>query len=87
MICQLKFLIDENVDKELVLRRAHKLSLAVLGLMSAGGEADGLAMSLQEYAYERLEAVKNKSHDDGWAKEYSAPIDEFIAYGERKWNS
>lgn len=55
--------------------------------MSAGGEADGLAMSLQEYAYERLEAVKNKSHDDGWAKEYSAPIDEFIAYGERKWNS
>ncbi|MDO4774101.1 MAG: hypothetical protein Q4A37_03190 [Candidatus Saccharibacteria bacterium] len=82
---QLKLLIDENTCDVAVLQRAHKLSLAVLSIMSHGNGADGLAMSLQEYAYERLEIARNSSHSEEWAKEYSAPIDEFISYGEQKW--
>lgn len=85
LLHQLKLLTDENINSLAILQRAHKLSLAILALISNSGEADGLAMSLQEYIYERLEIAKNKSHSDEWAREYGLPVDEFILYGKQRW--
>jgi hypothetical protein cdiviTM7_01970 len=42
-------------------------------------------MSLQEYTGTVLANAKRKKEDDGWAAEYARPIDQFIAYGEKKF--
>ena len=74
LIKAVKQLADENLDNIKILTRDN------------GEEgADGLGMSLQEYTGTILDNAKRKKEDDGWAAEYARPIDQFIAYGEKKF--
>lgn len=80
-----KALINENLGSEKMLQCAAKISIALLEIYAPDGNADTIAMDLQEYAHERQEIAKNPRHDDGWAKEFATSVDAFIAYGEKRW--
>ena len=91
LIKTVKQLADENLDNVKILTRANDIALAIFGMLCVrlrdNGEegADGLGMSLQEYTGTILDNAKRKKEDDGWAAEYARPIDQFIAYGEKKF--
>lgn len=88
LVREIKALIDDNLSNERVLWRSYRLAVAALSMYDVYANidgADGLMMNLQSYAYERWEIAKDKTHDDGWAKEYGTPLDEFIAYGEKRF--
>ena len=91
LIKTVKQLTDENLDNVKILTRANDIALAIFGMLCVrlryNGEegADGLGMSLQEYTGTVLANAKRKKEDDGWAAEYAKPIDQFIAYGEKKF--
>ena len=71
--------------------RANEIALAIFGMLCVrlrdNGEegADGLGMSLQEYTGTVLANAMKRVKDDGWAAEYARPIDQFIAYGEKRF--
>ena len=91
LVKTVKQLADENLDNIKVLTRANEIALAIFGMLCVrlrdkGEEgADGLGMSLQEYTGTILGNAKRKKEADGWAAEYARPIDQFIAYGEKKF--
>lgn len=91
LIKTVKQLADENLDNVKILTRANDIALAIFGMLCVrlrdNGEegADGLGMSLQEYIGTVLANAKRKKEDDGWVAEYARPIDQFIAYGEKKF--
>lgn len=91
LVKTVKQLADENLYNIKVLTRANEIALAIFGMLCVrlrdkGEEgADGLGMSLQEYTGTILGNAKRKKEDDGWAAEYARPIDQFIAYGEKKF--
>jgi hypothetical protein len=91
LIKTVKQLADENLDNIKILTLANDIALAIFGMLCVrlrdNGEegADGLGMSLQEYTGIVLANAKRKKEDDGWAAEYAKPIDQFIAYGEKKF--
>ena len=91
LVKTVKQLADENLDNIKVLTRANEIALAIFGMLCVrlrdkGEEgADGLGMSLQEYTGTILGNAKRKKEDDGWAAEYARPIDQFIAYGKKKF--
>lgn len=91
LIKTVKQLADENLDNVKILTRANDIALAIFGMLCVrlrdNGEegADGLGMSLQEYIGTVLANAKRKKEDDGWAAEYARPIDQFIAYREKKF--
>ena len=85
---EIKALTDENLNNLAVLRRAYQLSLIALDLSirhSDDNGADALVMDLHEYVGERLFIAEGKNDNDSWAKEFAKPIDQFIAYGEKKF--
>ena len=91
LIKAVKQLTDENLDNVKILTHTNEIALAIFGMLCVrlrdNGEegADGLGMSLQEYTGTVLANAKRKKEDDGWAAEYAKPIDQFIAYGEKKF--
>lgn len=91
LIKAVKQLTDENLDNIKVLTHANEMALAIFDILCTrlhdNGEegADGLGMSLQEYTGTILDNAKRKKEDDGWAAEYAKPINQFIAYGEKKF--
>lgn len=92
LIKAVKQLTDENFNNIGVLTHANEIALAIFGMLCVrlhdNGEegADGLGMSLQEYTGTILDNAKNGKADDGWAAEFAKPIDQFIKYGEKKFN-
>ena len=85
---EIKALTDENLNNLAVLRRAYQLSLIALDLSirhSDDNGADALFMDLHEYVGEHLFIAEGKNNNDSWAKEFAKPIDQFIAYGEKKF--
>jgi len=91
LIKTVKQLTDENLDNVKNNAREIDFGWGIFGMLCVrlrdNGEegADGLGMSLQEYTGTVLANAKRKKEDDGWAAEYARPIDQFIAYGEKKF--
>ena len=91
LIKTVKQLADENLDNVKILTRANDMALAIFGMLCVrlrdNGEegVDGLGMSLQEYTGTILDNAKRKRKDDGWAAEFAESIDQFIAYGEKRF--
>jgi hypothetical protein len=82
LVREVKLLIDENKGNKQVLERANSLALVVFGILSNEGDSHSLGFSLQEYAYECLEANKGNSDTVAWIDENNKKLNDAIGLND-----
>lgn len=70
LVENIRFLIDENKDNLRVLERAKALAIAVFGILNRiDGDTNSVGFELQDYAGNRLDALKGVTGAAEWAEE------------------
>lgn len=76
LVESIKSLIDENKDSLQVLERARSIASLVFGIMNnIDGDASSVGFNIQDYATNRLDALKGVEGAAEWAEESARQLD------------